>query len=193
MLVHLRDGTPVLIRPIRADDKRFLSQGLRNMSELSVQRRFLSPKTRFSQAELRYLTEVDGRNHVALVAESPTQPARHLIGVARFVRLPDDPHAAEAAIVVADDWHGRGVGSKLAGAFAARARGHGIRRFTAPISGDNEPTPRPGPRPTPDAPPDARAQPPPHRLGRVRAVRGPGRLRPTVDLLGSRPINSTLD
>jgi RimJ/RimL family protein N-acetyltransferase len=139
MLVHLRDGTPVLIRPIRADDKRFLSQGLRNMSELSVQRRFLSPKVRFSNAELRYLTEVDGRNHVALVAESPTQPVRRLIGVARFVRLPEDPHTAEAAIVVADDWHGRGVGSKLAGALAGRARGRGIRRFTATMSSDNEP------------------------------------------------------
>src|SRR3954471_16455341 len=137
MLVHLRDGTPVLIRPIRADDKRFLSQGLQNMSELSVQRRFLSPKVRFSNAELRYLTEVDGRNHVALVAESPTQPVRRLIGVARFVRLPEDPHAAEAASVVADDWHGRGVGSKLAGAVAARARVRGIRRFTATMAADN--------------------------------------------------------
>src|SRR3954453_592641 len=107
MLVHLRDGTPVLIRPIRADDKRFLSQGLRNMSELSVQRRFLSPKVRFSNAELRYLTEGAGRNHVALVAEPPTQPVRRLIGVARFVRLPEHPPTAEAAIVVADDWHGR--------------------------------------------------------------------------------------
>src|SRR3954453_21264408 len=139
MLVHLRDGTPVLIRPIRADDKRFLSQGLQNMSELSVQRRFLSPKVRFSNAELRYLTEVDGRNHVALVAESPTQPVRRLIGVARFVRLPEDPHTAEAAIVVADDWHSRGVGSKLAGALAARAGARRIPRFTATMSSKNEP------------------------------------------------------
>ena len=48
-----------------------LEQGLHNLSETSVQRRFLSPKPRFSRAELRYLTEVDGRNHVALVAERP--------------------------------------------------------------------------------------------------------------------------
>lgn len=139
MLVHLRDGTPILIRPIRPDDKRFLSHGLRTMSELSVQRRFLSAKTKFTSSELRYLTEVDMRDHVALVAESPTQPVRHLIGVARFVRLPDDPGTAEAAIVVADDWHGRGVGSKLAGALAARARGNGIRRFTARMTSDNGP------------------------------------------------------
>ena len=37
----------------------------------SVQRRFLTPKRSFSRAELRYLTEVDGRDHVALVAEYP--------------------------------------------------------------------------------------------------------------------------
>jgi RimJ/RimL family protein N-acetyltransferase len=76
---------------------------------------------------------------VALVAESPTQPVRRLIGVARFVRLPEEPHTAEAAIVVADDWHGRGLGSKLAGALAARARGRGIRRFTASMAADNLP------------------------------------------------------
>jgi RimJ/RimL family protein N-acetyltransferase len=139
MLVHLSDDTPILIRPIRPDDKHLLSEGLRNMSRLSVQRRFLSPKTKFSRSELRYLTEVDGRDHVALVAESPTQPVRRLIGVARFVRLPDDLATAEAAIVVADDWHGRGLGSKLAGALAARARGRGVRRFTATMASDNVP------------------------------------------------------
>jgi RimJ/RimL family protein N-acetyltransferase len=139
MLVHLPDGTPILIRPIRPDDKHFLSDGLRHMSQVSVQRRFLGPKIKFSQTELRYLTEVDKRNHVALVAESPTQPVRRFIGVARFVRLPEDPGTAEAAIVVADDWHGRGVGSKLAGALAARARGLGIRRFTARMATDNRP------------------------------------------------------
>ena len=36
-----------------------------------MQRRFLTPKRSFSRAELRYLTEVDGRDHVALVAEYP--------------------------------------------------------------------------------------------------------------------------
>jgi RimJ/RimL family protein N-acetyltransferase len=139
---RLRDGTPLLVRRIRPDDKRLLERGLRQLSERSVQRRFLSPKPGFSRAELRYLTELDGRSHVALVAESPTQPVRRLIGVARFVRLHDDPEAAEAAIVVADDWQGRGVGSLLARDLAARARGLGIKRFTATIGGDNVPAHR---------------------------------------------------
>jgi RimJ/RimL family protein N-acetyltransferase len=135
----LPDGTPVLIRKIRPGDRRFLAAGLRNLSALSVHRRFLGPKPRFSDRELRYLTEVDGHDHVAIVAESPTQPVRHLIGVARFVRSPADPKVAEAAIVVNDPWQGRGLGSLLARELAARARGLGIKRFTATMASDNRP------------------------------------------------------
>ena len=142
MLRRLPDGTPLLTRPIRADDKRMLERGLANLSETSVQRRFLSPKPRFSGAELRYLTEVDGVNHLALVAERPTQPARGIIGVARYVRLPEDPEAAEVAIVVADSWQGRGVGSLLAEELGRRARGNGIHRFTATMAADNLPAQR---------------------------------------------------
>ena len=48
-----------------------LEDGLRQLSDESVHRRFLTPKRGFSRTELRYLTEVDGRDHVALVAEYP--------------------------------------------------------------------------------------------------------------------------
>jgi protein lysine acetyltransferase len=139
VLKRLPDGAPILIRPIRADDKRMLENGLRHLSEESVQRRFLTPKSSFSRAELRYLTEVDGRDHVALVVEYPAEPVRRLIAVGRFVRLKDDPQAAEVAVVVADDWQARRVGSTLAELLAERAREVGIRRFTATMAGDNKP------------------------------------------------------
>ena len=113
-----------------------LSDGLRRLSDDSVQRRFLTPKRSFSRAELRYLTEVDGRDHVALVAEYPAEPVRRLIAVARFVRLAD-PEAAEVAITVADNWQRRGLGSMLTAQLAAEARGLGIRRFTATMAADN--------------------------------------------------------
>ena len=114
-----------------------LETGLRHLSRQSVQRRFLAPKARFSRAELRYLTEVDGTDHTALVVEYPGDPVRRLIAVARFVRLADDPDAAEVAIVVADNWHRRGLGSLLAERLAARARRAGIKRFTATMASDN--------------------------------------------------------
>ena len=141
MIERLPDGTCTLVRPIRPDDKPLLARGLSELSELSVQRRFLSPKPHFTQAELRYLTEVDGEDHVALVAQRPGECYR-LLGVGRWVRLADAPDTADVAIVVGDDWQGRGVGSMLAAALAEEARAKGIRRFTATILSDNVPAQR---------------------------------------------------
>jgi RimJ/RimL family protein N-acetyltransferase len=142
VIERLPDGAQVLLRPIRAEDKRMLADGLRRLSDESVQRRFLTPKRSFSRAELRYLTEVDGRDHVALVAENPADPVRRVIAVARFVRLQDGGEAAEVAITVADDWQGRGLGSVLGMHLAHSARNRGIRRFTATMSSQNVPAHR---------------------------------------------------
>ena len=126
-----------MVRPIRAEDKPLLSDALRRLSDESVQRRFLTPKHSFSGSELRYLTEVNAVDHVALVAEDPADPARGLIAVGRFVRLADDPDAAEVAITVADDWQGRGLGSLVGNHLAHAARNRAIRRFTATMAADN--------------------------------------------------------
>ena len=125
-------------RPIRPEDKLALANGLHRLSAESTYRRFLSPKPSFSAAELRYLTEVDGHDHVAIVVEDPDDPGE-LIGVGRWVRLADDPRSAEIAITVADCWQQRGIGSMLARELADEARAHGISRFTATVAGENKP------------------------------------------------------
>jgi len=137
----LSDGTVVVLRPIEADDKAELQLGLQRLSAESVQRRFMSPKPRFSQSELRYLTEVDGHDHVAIVVELEDRPGM-VLGVARYVALPRRPGVAEPAIVVADFLQGKGVGTLLAEALAAEAVRNGIHRFTAIMLGDNRPAQR---------------------------------------------------
>jgi protein lysine acetyltransferase len=137
MLVHrLANGQQVLIRPIAPDDKWRLQEGLKRLSFETVRRRFLAAKPRFSSAELRYLTEVDGVNHLALVAISAT--TGNLVAVARAVRLPEDPETAEWAIVVADPLQGLGLGTRLIGALVDEARAVGIHRFSALTSGENQ-------------------------------------------------------
>jgi GNAT superfamily N-acetyltransferase len=142
VLKPLRDGTLILIRPIRHDDKRLLEAELRSLSPSSVQRRFLTAKPRYTRSELRYLTEVDGWNHMALVAESPTQAGRRLLGVGRYIRHRDDPQKAEVAIEVVDDFQGRGLGTILVEELGRRARMRGVVRFTATMSSDNVPAQR---------------------------------------------------
>ena len=70
-----------MVREIRPTDKAALSDALHRLSDETVYRRFLSPKPDFSAAELRYLTEVDGWNHHALVAVPADDPER-IIAVA---------------------------------------------------------------------------------------------------------------
>jgi len=135
----LRDGTRLVIRPIRPSDKAELSAGLSSLSELSRHRRFLSPKVSFTTAELRYLTELDGHDHVALVAHLMDGTG---VGVARYVRMPSNAPTADVAIVVADSMQGRGLGALMAEMLAAVAARHGIERFSADILSENVPAQR---------------------------------------------------
>ena len=127
---------PHVFRHIRPDDKGRLAAGLERMSPESRRRRFLMPKPRFSSSELKYLTEIDGFDHVAIVAVSAEDPDV-FYGVARFVRLREDPETAEAAIVVGDALQGRGLGRELGRRLADEARERGVKRFTASMLGDN--------------------------------------------------------
>jgi len=137
VVFELGGGTRVLIRPIEPGDKERLIDGLNRLSQESIRKRFLAAKPRFTRGELRYLTEVDGVNHIALVAVLEDDPET-LVAVARCVRLPDRPGTAEMAIVVGDPLQGQGLGRALALALADAAVAVGIRRFAATMLGDNE-------------------------------------------------------
>jgi RimJ/RimL family protein N-acetyltransferase len=136
MLRQLSDGTRVRIRPVRPGDKPRLAAALTQLSRESVRARFLAAKPSLSKAELRYLTEVDGVDHLALVAVLEDQPDQ-IVAVARCVRTEPGGTTAEFAIVVGDSLQRLGLGGTLATELAAAARATGIRRFAATTLADN--------------------------------------------------------
>jgi RimJ/RimL family protein N-acetyltransferase len=125
----LRDGSQVLIRQVRGSDAPLLAEGFARLSARSRQQRFLTAKHTLSEAELRFLTEVDHHDHEAIGALSPADGRG--VGIARYVRDPGDREAAEIAVTIADDWQGRGLGTELLAQLSDRARQAGISRFTA--------------------------------------------------------------
>jgi nucleotide-binding universal stress UspA family protein/RimJ/RimL family protein N-acetyltransferase len=129
----LNDGG-VTIRPIAPEDRGALRAAFDRLSPESRYRRFFVAIKELSDRDLDYLTQVDHRDHVALVAIDEGTGA--IVGVARFVRTSADE--AEPAIVVADDWQRRGVGSRLLDMLAVRAREESIVRFRAQVLADNE-------------------------------------------------------
>jgi len=133
--VVLRDGSQVQIREVRGSDAPLLADGFARLSARSRQQRFLSPKHSLSAAELRFLTEVDHHDHEAIGALSPADGRG--VGIARYIRDPGDPEAAEIAVTIADDWQGRGLGTELLARLSDRARQEGICRFTATVAYGN--------------------------------------------------------
>jgi RimJ/RimL family protein N-acetyltransferase len=133
--VALRDGSKVLIRQVRSTDAPLLADGFARLSPRSRQLRFLTRKKELSAAELRYFTDVDHHHHEALVALNHADGRG--VGIARYIRHAGDPHAAEIAVTIVDDWQGRGLGTELVARLSGRARREGIHRFTALVAEDN--------------------------------------------------------
>jgi RimJ/RimL family protein N-acetyltransferase len=132
----LRDGSKVVIRQVQRDDAPLLADGFARLSPESRRLRFLRRKDELSAAELRYFTDTDHHDHEALGALD--HPGGRGVGVARYVRDTDDPHTAEIAVTIVDDWQGRGLGTELLARLSGCARAAGIQRFTALVSADNQ-------------------------------------------------------
>ncbi len=139
-VASLRDGDKVHLRLIRPTDKDLLQAGFQRMSPQSRYRRFLAAKVRLTAAELRYLTELDHVDHLAIAAEHLADPDRlEGVGVARFVRYQSGGDVAEAAVAVIDDFQGRGLGSLLLQRLIAAARERGIIKLRFEVLSQNRP------------------------------------------------------
>jgi RimJ/RimL family protein N-acetyltransferase len=125
----------MLVRPVRSDDKHHLRQAFERLSPESRFRRFFAPLDALSPRDLSYLTEVDHRDHEAIVGVNPENGG--IIGDARYVRS-DDPTEAEVAVIVGDPWQGHGVATALLERLVERARAEGIDHFVALVMSDNK-------------------------------------------------------
>lgn len=133
----LKDGRQVGIRPIGPDDHERLRASHARLSPESRYRRFLATKPELTPGDARYLVEIDGSDHLALVATLPEEPGEPIVAVARYIRLPHDPAAAEYAVVVSDDYQRQGLASELMTRLAQAAAARGVKRFRATMLADN--------------------------------------------------------
>lgn len=136
-IVTMPDGLRLCVRPIEPGDRDELAEAYHNLSPESRRLRFLVPPNSLTERMLTYLTDVDGVNHVALVAEVVDAPGQPGVAVARFVRLREDPECAEVAVTVVDAWQGRGIGTRMLELIVEAAVRSGVRRLRGWVSSDN--------------------------------------------------------
>jgi len=136
---RLRDGTPLTIRAVRADDRDRMREVYGRLSPEAIYLRVFAPKKDLSEAELTRLIEVDFDREVALVATVGAGTQESVIGGGRYVSANSDRRAAEVAFTVDGRYRGQGIASRLLQHLAAIARGRGITRFEAEVLAENRP------------------------------------------------------
>ena len=132
----LMDGTSIEIRLIKPEDKTELNAAFKKLSPYSNYCRFLTPLGNLSKSQLKYLTEVDNKNHLALCVHDLNFNG---IGVARYIRLKDEPETAEFAITILDEFQNQGLGTKLLHLLIDAAIETGIRKFIGFVLVENAP------------------------------------------------------
>ena len=131
--VTLKDGTTAVLRPIRPEDEPELSALYARLSPETAYQRFFTVMARLPPSWAHILANVDYERRMAIVAVGPDN---ELIAVARY-DLDEAGSEAEIAIVVQDQWQGKGLGTMLMAELLGYAEAKGIRRFRADVLTEN--------------------------------------------------------
>ncbi len=138
-MVHtetLRDGSTLLLRPIRPEDAAIEREFVEGLSEQSRYMRFFNPLKVLAPRLLARLTQVDYDRELALVATTGSGPEERIVGVVRYSPNADGT-SCEFAVTVADAWNGKGLGSLLMRRLIEAARNAGYQRLTGSVLESN--------------------------------------------------------
>ena len=132
-----RDGIPYLLRPIRIEDAQREAEFIRGLSDESRHNRLMYALREPYPGLIDKLVHVDYRATMAFVAVVGTTPDEHFIGVARYAADPTGS-ACEFAVVIADAWQSRGIGTTLTHLLFDYAREQGFKRIYGTMLAGNQ-------------------------------------------------------
>jgi acetyltransferase len=137
----LKDSTEVTIRPIRPEDEPAMVRFHETLSERSVYLRYfhlINLEQRTTHERLTRICFIDYDREMALVAvrRDPETGESEILGVSRLVKI-HGTREAEAAVLISDQWQGRGLGKELLGRLLTVAAAEKIEKVTAGILPDN--------------------------------------------------------
>ncbi len=134
----LEDGTDVMLRPIRPEDEALEAEFINSLSEESSRLRFFSIVRNLPHGDLVRFCNIDYDREMAIVAEVKQGGRSREIGVARLIAEPDQKRG-EFAVVIADQYQGRGLGRKLLDMLIDIAEGKHLGSIYGVILRDNTP------------------------------------------------------
>jgi RimJ/RimL family protein N-acetyltransferase len=133
----LKNGVHVYIRFLKPQDKDWIKAGYEELSFRTQYLRFISPPRSLSDKDLKYLTEIDNKEHVALVAFTRKKSLKIPLGVARYIKTSDNQDSAEFAITVTDSFQNQGLGTILFNLIVKHAGKNNISNLTGYVLSEN--------------------------------------------------------
>ncbi len=141
----MRGGGEFLVRPVRPDDAQMLQRLVKELSPESRYFRYISQIAELPASMLARFTLIDYDREMALVAvhrersageDGEIRGTERIVGVSRYVTNPDQT-SCEFALVVADDFNGRGLGSRLMLSIMEAARDKGLTEIQGLVLAGN--------------------------------------------------------
>ena len=137
----MKDGTSVIVRPIRPEDEPALVRFHETLSERSVYLRYfhlMNLEQRTTHERLTRICFIDYDREMALVAErrNPESGELEVLGVGRMMKIHGTTEA-EVAVLISDKWQNRGLGKELLGRLIMVGTDERLTRLTADILPDN--------------------------------------------------------
>ncbi|MCX5739937.1 MAG: bifunctional acetate--CoA ligase family protein/GNAT family N-acetyltransferase, partial [Proteobacteria bacterium] len=135
--VALRDGSRVLMRPIRPEDEPAHQAMFASLAPEDVRFRFFNMVRELPHSQMARYTQIDYDRELAFVAVAVGPSATNeTLGVVRGIFDPDNVRA-EFAILVRSDQKGRGLGYALLDKLVRHCRARGAREVVGQVLPDN--------------------------------------------------------
>jgi acetyltransferase len=132
----LDSGESLSVRPIRHDDGELEEAFVSKLSFESRYQRMLGSGTKVTPEWIDSMTHIDYDRHMAFAATRMVDGVEQFVGVGRYV-VDVATRSAEVALVVADGWHGKGVGRRLLDTLLEHAAGAGMREAAGIVLATN--------------------------------------------------------
>ncbi|ROM23863.1 GNAT family N-acetyltransferase [Pseudomonas protegens] len=133
----LNDGSHVLIRPLRPQDREREKAFIENLSPATRHQRFLGEIKEVGEQLLNQLMDVGTPQRVAYVALVHDNGELREVGISRYAQVDEQPSHCEFAVTIADEWQGKGLGALLMQHLIDEARNNGFQQMYSVDSAAN--------------------------------------------------------